>query len=97
MFDPFKQAKLQNAYQSMKEYNPVPEKDMKLDELKRLSGSGKITGESTAPIDTQEEFSFIIQLEREPFTSVTYEYLITVATTGTNQDIYASIEWQEVT
>ena len=53
MFDPFKQAKLQNAYQSMKEYNPVPEKDMTLDELKRLSGSGKITGESTAPIDTQ--------------------------------------------
>jgi hypothetical protein len=60
MFDAFKQAKLQNAYQSMKEYNPVPEKDMTLDELKRLSGSGKITGESTAPIDTQEEFSFII-------------------------------------
>jgi hypothetical protein len=53
MFDPFKQAKLQNSYQSMKEYKPAPEKDMSLDELKRLSGSGKITGESTAPIDTQ--------------------------------------------
>ena len=47
MFDPFKQAKLQNSYQSMKEYKPTPEKDMSLDELKRLSGSGKITGEST--------------------------------------------------
>jgi hypothetical protein len=53
MFDPFKQAKLQNSYQSMKEYKPAPEKDMSLDELKRLSGSGKITGESTAPIDTE--------------------------------------------
>jgi hypothetical protein len=47
MFDPFKQAKLQNSYQSMKEYKPAPEKGMTLDELKRLSGSGKITGEST--------------------------------------------------
>jgi len=47
MFDPFNQAKLQNAYQSMKEYKPAPEKDMTLDELKRLSGSGKITGETT--------------------------------------------------
>lgn len=47
MFDAFKQAKLQNAYQSMKEYKPAPEKDMTLDELRRLSGNGKITGEST--------------------------------------------------
>jgi len=47
MFDAFKQAKLQNAYQAMKEYKPAPEKDMTLDELKRLSGNGKITGEST--------------------------------------------------
>ena len=46
---------------------------------------------------TQEQFSFIYQLEREPFTGVPYEYVITVATTGTNQDIYASIEWQEMT
>ena len=38
MFDPFKQAKLQNGYQSMKQYQPAPEKDMSLDELKRLSG-----------------------------------------------------------
>jgi hypothetical protein len=53
MFDAFKQAKLQNAYQSMMEYKPAPEKDMTLDELKRLSGGGKITGELTKPIDTE--------------------------------------------
>ena len=47
MFDAFKQAKLQNAYKSMQEYKPAPEKDMTLDELKRLSGAGKITGETT--------------------------------------------------
>ena len=47
MFDPFQQSKLQNAYKSMKEYKPAPEKEMTLDELKRLSGNGKITGETT--------------------------------------------------
>jgi len=44
MFDPFQQAKLQSAYSKLKDV-AVPEKDMSLDELKRLSGSGKITGE----------------------------------------------------
>ena len=46
MFDPFKQDKLQKGYQSMKQYQPAPEKDMSLDDLKRLSGAGKITGEA---------------------------------------------------
>ena len=49
---------------------------------------------SGAPIQTA--FSFEYQLEREPFTGVAYEYVIMAATTGTNQDIYASIEWQEI-
>ena len=46
MFDPFQQAKLQNSYSKLNVVT-VPEKDMSLDELKRLSGSGKVTGEST--------------------------------------------------
>jgi hypothetical protein len=46
---------------------------------------------------TQETFSFTYQLEREPFTNTPYEYVIMMATTGTNQDVYASIEWQEMT
>lgn len=46
MFDPFKQAKLQNGYSKLKDVK-IPEKDMSLDELKRLSGAGKITGENT--------------------------------------------------
>lgn len=53
MFDPFKQAKLQNVYQAMKEYKSVPEKDMTLEELKRLSGNGKITGEVTVAPNSQ--------------------------------------------
>ena len=44
MFDPFKQAKIQNGYAKLKD-TKVPEKDMTLDELKKLSGSGQVTGE----------------------------------------------------
>ena len=44
MFDPFKQAKLQNGYSKLKN-TTLPEKDISLDDLKRLSGSGKVTGE----------------------------------------------------
>jgi hypothetical protein len=51
----------------------------------------------TAGAPTQEAFTFSYQLEREPFTGVAYEYCITMATLGTNQDVYASIEWQEIT
>lgn len=46
---------------------------------------------------TQEGFTFTYQLEREPFTGTPYEYVIMMATTGQNQDVYVSIEWQEVT
>jgi hypothetical protein len=52
MFDAFNQAKLMNAHQNMRNLKPQPEKDMSLDELKRLSGGGQITGETTAEIDT---------------------------------------------
>jgi len=51
----------------------------------------------TTGAPTQEPFSFEYQLEREPFTGTPYEYVITMATTGTNQDVYASVEWQEIT
>lgn len=47
MFDAFKQAKLQNAYQSLKEYKSSPEKDMTLDDLKRLSGVNNIKQDPT--------------------------------------------------
>jgi hypothetical protein len=54
------------------------------------------TNQSTAA-PTQEGFTFVYQLERQPFTGVAYEYVITMATTGQNQTVYASIEWQEIT
>ena len=53
MFDPFKQAKIQNGSAKLKDTTipaklkdtTIPEKDMTLDELKKLSGSGQVTGE----------------------------------------------------
>jgi hypothetical protein len=50
----------------------------------------------SASAPTQESFTFTYQLEREPFTGVAYEYVIMMATLGTNQDVYASVEWQEI-
>ena len=50
MFDPFKQAKLQNSYSSVKNVT-IPEKEVTIDELKRLSGAGKVTGESMIGAD----------------------------------------------
>ena len=52
MFDPFNQAKLQNGYSKLRDVK-LPEKDMTIDELKRLSGSSKITGETTFTPDHQ--------------------------------------------
>ena len=52
MFDPFKQAKIQNGYAKLRD-TTIPEKDMTLDELKRLSGNGKITGETSQPINIE--------------------------------------------
>lgn len=83
-----------SAADSSVEYNLAPTAIVSGDiaEQTFLNSTNQSTG---AP--TQESFTFEYQLERQPFTGVAYEYLITMATTGTNQDVYASIEWQEIT
>jgi hypothetical protein len=82
-----------SAADSSVEYNLAPTALVSGDiaEQTFLNSTNQSTG---AP--TQEPFTFEYQLEREPFTGVAYEYLIMMATTGTNQDVYASIEWQEI-
>lgn len=55
-----------------------------------------ISSNQTSSSPSQVPFGFDLQLQREPFTNVMYEFLITACTTGTNQDVYAAIEWQEV-
>jgi hypothetical protein len=83
-----------SAADSSVEYNLAPTTLVSGDiaEQTFLNSTNQSTG---APIQTQ--FSFEYQLEREPFTGVAYEYVIMMATTGTNQDVYASVEWQEIT
>jgi hypothetical protein len=83
-----------SAVDSSVEYNLAPTALVSGDiaEQTFLNSTNQSTG---AP--TQEPFTFEYQLERDPFTGVAYEYLIMMATTGTNQDVYASVEWQEIT
>lgn len=83
-----------SAADSSVEYNLAPTALVSGDiaEQSFLNSTNQSSG---AP--TQTGFDFEYQLEREPFNGVAYEYVIMAATTGTNQDVYASIEWQEIT
>ncbi len=83
-----------SAADSSVEYNLTPTALVSGDiaEQTFLNSTNQSTG---AP--TQQQFSFEYQLEREPFTGVAYEYVITMATVGQNQNVYASVEWQEIT
>lgn len=83
-----------SATDSSVEYNLAPTALVSgsIAEQTFLNSTNQSTG---APV--QQEFSFEYQLERDPFTGTAYEYVITMATTGTNQDVYASVEWQEIT
>lgn len=55
-----------------------------------------VSSNQSSSSPSQVGFGFENQLQRNSFTSARYEYIIAAATTGTNQDVYASIEWQEV-
>ena len=55
-----------------------------------------ISSNQSSQAPSQLEFAFEEQLQRDSFSGVAYEYVLTAATTGTNQDLYASIEWQEI-
>jgi hypothetical protein len=81
------------AVDSSVEYNLAPT-TLSSGDIAEQSFLNSTNQSSGAPI--QQGFEFEYQLERQPFTGVAYEYVITMATTGTNQDIYASIEWQEI-
>lgn len=83
-----------SASDSSVEYNLTPTSLVSGDiaEQAFLNSSNQSSGSPT-----QVAFGFEYQLERDPFTGVAYEYVIMMATTGTNQDVYASIEWQEIT
>ena len=83
-----------SAADSSVEYNLAPTALVSGDiaEQSFINSTNQSTGSPT-----QEGFTFEYQLERDPFTGTPYEYVITMATTGTNQTVYASVEWQEIT
>lgn len=56
-----------------------------------------IASNQTAASTSLATTPFAYQLERNSFTSTAYEFVIMAATTGTNQDIWGAIGWQEVT
>ena len=43
-----------------------------------------------------QEVTFENQLIRDPFTLTMYEFVLTAATTGTNQDALAAMQWQQI-
>lgn len=55
-----------------------------------------ISSNQSSQAPSQVSFAFEEQLQRNSFTNTCFEYVITAATTGTNQDLYASLEWQEI-
>lgn len=62
-----------------------------------ISSTGFLISNNQSINTPQDQgFGFVEQLSRNPFTPIMYEYVIAAATTGTNVDVYASINWQEV-
>lgn len=55
-----------------------------------------ISNNQSVNVPQNAGFEFADQLTRDSFTGTMYEYVIMAATTGTNIDVYASINWQEV-
>jgi len=66
MFDPFQQSKLQSAYSRLKDYK-VPERDMSLDDLKRLSGVDE-NSKKVAIVTQQNKAQFMRENNIKPGT-----------------------------
>lgn len=56
-----------------------------------------ISSNQSSMAPSLQEYPFRFQLERNTFTSTAYEFIIAMVTTGNNQDVFASINWEEVT
>lgn len=56
-----------------------------------------IASNQTAAVPQQERNPFSYQLERNTFTSTPYEFLIAMTSTGNNQDVWGTVQWQEIT
>lgn len=61
------------------------------------SGFFTSTTQSSVPVDILKEALFKFQLERNGLTSTPYEITLCAATNTAGADIYASIDWEEIT
>lgn len=64
----------------------------------RILASGFINGsnQGSTPVDILKEALFTFQLERNNFTSTPYELTIIAASDTNGADIYASMDWEEI-
>ena len=64
----------------------------------RVLASGFIssTTQSNSPIDILKEALFKFQLERDTFTSTPHELSLVVSSLNANDDMYASLDWEEI-
>ena len=61
------------------------------------SGFTGATNQSAAPIDILKEALFKFQLERDSLSGTAYELTLCAASTLNGADVYASIDWEEIT
>jgi len=62
-----------------------------------VSGFTAATNQSSSPIDILKEALFKFQLERNSFTSTPYELVLAMTASTNNAQVYASMDWEEVT
>ena len=64
----------------------------------RILASGFINGsnQGSTPVDILKEALFTFQLERNSFTSTSYELTVIAAADTNGADIYASMDWEEI-
>lgn len=55
-----------------------------------------VSNNQSVNVPQDAKFDFTDQLQRDSFANTMYEYVLMAATTGTNIDVYAAINWQEV-
>lgn len=64
----------------------------------RVLDSGYIIASNqTAATPQQERNPFSYQLERNSFTSTPYEFMIAMVSDGNNQNVWGTVQWQEIT
>ncbi len=64
----------------------------------RVLDSGYIIASNqTAATPQQQPNPFSYQLERNTFTSTPYEFIIAMVSNGNNQNVWGTIQWQEIT